>query len=77
MPARYDPGRHHRRSIHIKGVDYTQSGAYFITVVTYQRRHFFGEVVNSVMRLNELGQIAREEWFQTAALRPYVEIVRG
>ena len=74
MPARHDPKRHHRRSIRLKGFDYTQSGAYYITVVTYQRRHFFGEVVNGVMRLNELGQIAHNEWFKTSVLRPYVEL---
>lgn len=74
MPARHDPKRHHRRSIRLKGFDYTQSGAYYITVVTYQRRHFFGEVSNGVMRLNELGQIAHDEWFKTSVLRPYVEL---
>lgn len=74
MPARHDPKRHHRRSIRLKGFDYTQSGAYYITVVTYQRRHFFGDVVNGVMRLNELGQIAHDEWFKTSVLRPYVEL---
>jgi len=74
MTTKFDPKKHHRCSIRLKGFDYTQSGAYYITVVTFQRGHRFGEVVNGVMRLNELGQIAHDEWFKTAVLRPYVEL---
>ena len=71
---KFDPKIHHRRSIRLKGYDYTQNGAYYITIVTYQRQHLFGEVVNSEMELNELGKIAHDEWFKTAELRPYVEL---
>jgi REP element-mobilizing transposase RayT len=74
MVAKFDPQKHHRRSIRVQGYDYTQSGAYYVTIVAYQRQHFFGEVVNGEMRLNALGQIARDEWFKTATLRPYVEL---
>jgi len=28
----YDPQQHHRRSIRLKGYDYTQAGAYFLTL---------------------------------------------
>ncbi|MDM7325057.1 MAG: hypothetical protein P3W93_008815 [Thermus sp.] len=51
----YDPTRHHRRSIRLKGYDYTQPGAYFVTVGTHDRAHLFGEVVDGKMRLNEYG----------------------
>ena len=68
------PGGRHRRSIRLKGFDYTQTGAYYITIVTFQRRRLFGEVVNGEMCLNELGQIAHAEWFKTAVLRPYVQL---
>jgi REP element-mobilizing transposase RayT len=68
----YDPQRHHRRSIRLPGYDYTQPGAYFITIVTHQRMPSFGEIVDGEMRLNEYGQIVHAEWFQTAAVRPYV-----
>jgi REP-associated tyrosine transposase len=71
---KFDPKIHHRRSIRLKGYDYTQSGAYYITIVTYQRQHLFGEVVDGVMCLNELGQIAQDEWFKTTVIRPYVEL---
>jgi len=65
---------HHRRSIRLKGYDYTSEGGYFITLVTHQRLPLFGDIVESEMRLNDLGIIAREEWFRTAQMRPYVEL---
>jgi len=68
----FDPQKHHRRSIRLKGYDYTQPGAYFITVVTHDRECLFGEIVDGEMRLNEFGEIVRAEWFQTAVVRPYV-----
>ncbi|GAB6067553.1 transposase [Methylothermus subterraneus] len=70
----YDPARHHRRSIRLKGYDYTQPGAYFITLVTHERAPLFGAVVDGVMRLNAWGEIVREEWFKTAHIRPYVRL---
>ncbi|HOJ33530.1 MAG TPA: transposase [Candidatus Hydrogenedentes bacterium] len=68
----YDPNRHHRRSIRLKAYDYTEPGAYFITIVTHERMPLFGDIVNGEMRLNEYGQIVRDEWLQTAVVRPYV-----
>jgi len=53
----YDPGRHHRRSIRLKGYDYSRPGAYFITIVAQDRACLFGEVVDDVMCLSEIGRI--------------------
>ena len=71
---KYDPQKHHRRSIRLKGYDYTQPGAYFVTICTYRRDEIFGEIINGEMILNETGKIARDEWFRTAELRPYVKL---
>jgi putative transposase len=68
----YDPHKHHRRSIRLPGYDYTQPGAYFVTIVTHDRECLFGEVVDGVMWLNAFGEIVRDEWFRTAVVRPYV-----
>lgn len=57
----YSPQRN-RRSIRLQGYDYTQPGAYFITICTAQRECLFGEVVDGEMRLNALGEIARQCW---------------
>jgi len=42
----YDPERHHRRSIRLKEYDYSQVGAYFITIVTQDRACLFGKVMD-------------------------------
>ena len=67
-------GKHHRRSIRLKGYDYSQPGAYFITICAHNRKPLFGNVVKGKMRLNALGEIVRHEWLRTADIRPNVEL---
>ncbi len=71
---KFDPQKHHRRSIRLKGYDYTQAGAYFITIVTYQREPLFGEIVNGGMQLSPMGQIAEEHWRAIPEHFPNVEL---
>jgi hypothetical protein len=52
-----DPGKHRRRSIHLKGYDYAQSGAYFATICTQDREPCFGEIVGGRMFLNPAGEM--------------------
>ena len=59
---KFDPKIHHRKSIRLQGYDYTSAGAYFITIVTYQRECLFGEIQNGEMTLSAMGQIADENW---------------
>jgi len=59
---KYNPNIHHRRSIRLQGYDYTQPGVYFITICTHSRQCLFGEVVDGKMRLNALGNVARQCW---------------
>ncbi len=58
----YDPQKHHRRSIRLKGYDYRHPGAYFITLVTQDRACLFGEIVDGEMRLNEAGEMIQAVW---------------
>ncbi|MGQ0739992.1 MAG: transposase [Bacteroidota bacterium] len=44
------------------GWDYSRPGSYFITICTKNRSHFFGEIKNREMRLNEIGIIADKYW---------------
>ena len=53
---------YHRRSIRLKGYDYAQPGAYFVTICTQNRECLFGEVVDGAMRLNALGEIVQRTW---------------
>jgi len=59
---RYAPEKHHRRSIRLKGYDYSQLGAYFVTICTQDRECLFGEIVEGEMRLNTAGRMI-EKWF--------------
>lgn len=58
----YNPKKHHRRSIRLPGYDYTQPGAYYITICTYKRQCWFGDVVNGRVHYNHLGSIAYSFW---------------
>ena len=58
----YNPSSHHRRSIRLKGYDYSQEGLYFITLCTQNRACLFGKIENGKMSLNDAGQIANECW---------------
>ncbi len=58
----YNPIIHRRKSIRLQGYDYSQAGAYFITVCTHNRVPLFGEIVDGVMVLNTAGQIVEKCW---------------
>ncbi len=65
----YNPHKHHRRSIRLKGYDYAQAGLYFITICCQDRAHLFGKIENGEMLLNAYGKIAYEEWKNTENIR--------
>jgi len=51
-----------RKSIRLKGYDYSQPGLYFITIVTQNRNHLFGKIENEKMILNHAGEMV-EKWY--------------
>ena len=57
MPCggKYDPAVHHRRSVRLRGYDYSQAGAYFVTLCVQDRQCLFGDIVDGEMRLNDAG----------------------
>ncbi len=59
---KYNPDVHHRRSIRLKGYDYTQAGAYFVTICTQGRENLFGEIGNGEMELNPAGRMVTAYW---------------
>ena len=71
---RYDPDEHHRRSIRLKGHDYAEPGACFVTLCARDRACLFGDVVNDEMRLNDAGEIARRCWEDVPHHFPLVEL---
>jgi putative transposase len=74
----YNPNKHHRRSIRLKGYDYSQAGLYFVTICTRNREYLFGNTRDGEMILNDMGKIADECWleipthFPDAILHEYI-----
>ncbi len=58
----YDPNKHHRRSIRLRGYDYSQPGAYYITLCAQNRHHLFGNILDGKMQLNEMGYMVANTW---------------
>ena len=70
----YDPQRHHRRSIRLKGYDYSQAGAYAVTLVSHARETLFGEIADGQMVLNAVGKVIAATWRWLAVHYPYVTL---
>ena len=58
-----------RKPTRLKNYDYSQAGRYFVTICTKNREFLFGDVINGQMRLNEYGEIAKDEIIQTNSKR--------
>src|SRR5690349_15373556 len=71
---KFDPQKHHRRSIRILGYDYTRPGGYFVSIVAQGRACLFGSVVDGEMVLNEAGRIADECWRAIPEHFPHAEL---
>ncbi|PIE87595.1 MAG: hypothetical protein CSA01_00130 [Bacteroidetes bacterium] len=61
---KYNPGKHHRKSIRLRGYDYSQPGLYFVTICCQNRHHLFGKIEKGIMILNDAGQIANNCWLE-------------
>jgi len=59
---KYNPGVHHRRSIRLKGYDYSRAGLYFVTICTRDRLCLFGKIQNGKMILNDAGTMIERQW---------------
>ena len=54
--------------------DYGSADTYFVTLVTRGRQRLFGDAADNIMALSPAGEIAAEEWKQSAVLRSDVEL---
>lgn len=69
---KYDRDKHHRRSIRLKGYDYSQPGAYFVTICVDQRQCLFGDVVDGQMVLNQYGMVVADTYRWLCDRYPYL-----
>ncbi len=70
----YNPDKHHRRSIRLKGYDYGQVGAYYVTICCYQRQCLLGEIVDGVMHPNLIGATVEAVWNSLPRHFPFIEL---
>jgi len=64
-------------STRLQNWDYGANASYFITICTHNREHYFGEIINGEMILNELGRIVETEWMKTIEIRPDMNLEFG
>ena len=70
----FDPDKHHRRSIRLKGYDYSRAGAYFVTTCVRDGVCLFGEIVDGTMRMNDYGRIVAEAWRDLGQRFKHIEL---
>ena len=73
MPLKFQ-NKYRIKSIRLKDWDYRNNGAYFITICTQNREHFFGNIIDKKMLLNEIGLLANNFWAEIPNHFPFVEL---
>lgn len=63
-----------RHSFRLKDYDYRLPGAYFVTVVSWQRVYLFGDCIDGEVRLNSCGNVVRSEWSRLASHFPNLRL---
>ena len=58
----YNADIYHRHSLRLCKYDYSQAGAYFVTVCTHNKECLFGEIQDGVISLNDAGKIVHSVW---------------
>ena len=70
---KYNPSKDHRRSLRLRDYDYTQAGAYFVTIVAQGRRCLFGTIEREETRLNKAGRMVHAVWSELPVYYPGIE----
>jgi putative transposase len=71
---KFDPDKHHRRSIRLPGYDYSREGMYFVTICVLGKVCALGEIHDGAMMLNTLGCVVDDCWRWLAEQYPYVQL---
>ena len=70
----YDPQRHQRRTIRLKGHNYAMPGLYYLTICAGCRGSIFGRRVDEAIALNAVGQIVQTTWLWIPSHFSYVHL---
>jgi hypothetical protein len=72
----YDPEIHHRKSIRLRGYDYSAPGRYFVTICAQEKACLFGGIADGQIALNDYGRIVENVWKELPSHFPLVELDR-
>ena len=64
-------------SARLQNWDYGWYAPYFVTICTQNREHYFGEIVDGIMQLSEIGKIVESEWVKSPDIRPDMNLELG
>src|SRR2546425_10097793 len=65
---------HERRSLRLRGFDYSRPGVYFVTIRARHDGPMFGELVATHMRLGQYGRIVTACWLEIPKHFPHVTL---
>ena len=63
-----------RKSVRLKGFDYSTPGAYYITLCVYNKEPHFGKIEEGEVILNKVGEMVRGEWIKSERIRKEIKI---
>lgn len=66
--------RFHRRSIRLRGYDYANAGAYYLTICTHERLNSFGCITDGMMNPSPLGDIVQRCWHAIPEHMPHADV---
>ncbi len=73
MPDKFQ-NKYRIASTRLQNWDYGSNAAYFITICTKNRKHFFGEIINKEMHLNDIGKLTEQYWLEIPNHFPFIEL---
>ena len=68
------PNSPRRVSLRLPDFDYSQEGAYFITICVKGRASLFGHIADGEMNLNEYGKIVAATWNDLSSYHSVIEL---
>jgi putative transposase len=64
-----------RRLLRLPGYDYSNNGAYYVTICIHDRtQRLFGDVINDKMKLSDVGYIVYNQWQQLPERFPHIQL---
>jgi len=72
--VKFDPDIHQRRSIRLRGHDYSTAGYYFVTICVQGRKCLLGEIANGEVVLNDAGMVVENIWMELPSKYPGIRI---